>query len=60
MFLHKGLIHIHSQEKPRLRFGESFALSDYKELLSVLRNHLVFSVTMINVTANEKKPAVLI
>ena len=27
MLLHEGLIHIHSQKKPKLHFGESFTLS---------------------------------
>ena len=26
MLLHKGFTHIHSQKKPKLHFGESFAL----------------------------------
>ena len=35
MLLHEGLTHIHSQKKPKLHFGESFALRYVDNLRNV-------------------------
>ena len=42
MLLHNGLTHIHSQKKPRLHFGESFALTlNIKKIRITARSKLL-------------------
>ena len=48
MLLHEGLTHIHSHKKPRLHFGEGFALMIYFIVFSTYLLYLLSSYIFFN------------
>ena len=46
MLLQEGLTHIHSQKKPKLHFGESFALINWPTVQSVTQPTVLRSFTV--------------